>query len=1199
MKRTHLLGAMIIALFFVVFLMGCEVTEKTITSIEVDASSIQDTVDIADFDVSDLKIKVVFSDDTFEVIEVTESMIAQADLSKLTYMGHHEIHITYEGFNLTFTIELTDALTLANLMTFYNYAVSTLGFSGTYDAWILNLLAGGSETIRSAVFNSSNELILTLSNAETVNLGQMITETVTVTFYGFNGELLTTVVIPKGGSAIPPSAPLIEDYNFNGWEGIFNNVMVDTEIHAIYLYTGQPISSIDDADELIISLTRLEEAEFGVDLDAIFSSTTNTQSTSRMRSLGAIIKEGTMMDTSDNFNPSSYIPHTYWNQMYYNPGLYQLPPVVEGFHVITSTLTSYSSHALNNLYEVNSQVAQSSRQQADWAVDYLTVMDTWVIQDDFKYLLHYDEQLDRVELYNVWTYAELSITAYRKIFVYYNEKGEEVVETWDHQLYTDPLVPGYPGVMVYHNAIAGRDFNYYAIWLDEDHKPSTMRHYRGINMNEEGYYEYYDNNMLMVSGDYGWYTIIPSVNLEQESITFNDNPFITIYSPDATSDVMTIYGSEGSYFVEVSLPSMTGVDALLVEEGGMIKKNQDSESTQQFLLDEGYALMPDWYEMDRWDLDVDSGFQTSNGTFYAQHGNLTGDVTLQYVYVEIGSEGTRDYDLYHNYYGKILINIQASTLDDLVDKLTGYMNDVGLSYKFGDTAELFEELAYIYENYQTIGEGVSIVHDGLSLPSNRYTSYEDYQLSEAAMVNYLDIESLLLSMLAEKPSMSFSELPSKNDLNAISLISTNNSLTGQLRMTEEGLITTALTGTLRRSPLLQNNQSYSLYYALQVGGRLIEIGHEIPQIFTGQDLSFTGNITMELPGDLMVGEYHLVVFYAKVVGDAYLRISNPVAWQVQDLVGSSVIVKDDEYETATETKIINDGGRLVMIVSSIDAYAPKVTVEYDDTIYQFEQTINELLLPEGTTVDEFLKMITIQDNVDGKLEPTLSQLTKEQLPVQLTDLMMGGVWVYEVSDAAGLKTKITIVLVNPGYTVTWMVDDEIYQEVIVAPDTTITQIPVPEKEGHTIVGWDSENLVISANQVYHAIYTVNTYKVTWMYDEQVIREDSDVPYGTVLTGPDMPSIEGHYFQWQLTGGGTMPAGDIIVIGDYQKHLMTITYYIDGTYFGVQEVYYGDPITPLEVTPPQGKVFSGWDLTYTTMPFEHLVANGSLTDPQAS
>jgi len=1199
MKRTHWLGAMIIALFSVFFLIGCQGTEKTISSIEVDSSSVLGPVDIANFDVSTLKVKVIFSDGTTEVVTVTENMIASADLIKLTYMGNHQIQVTYEGRTLQFSIQLTDAATLANLTTFYNYAVTTLGFVGSYDAWIQNLLAGGTATIRSASFNSSNELIIILSNAQTLNLGQMTSETLTVSFYGFNGELLATIIVPKGGSAIPPNAPEIVNYQFNGWIEPFTNVQFNTEVHAIYVYTGQQISSIDNADELIISLTRLEAAQFGVNLDAIFSSTTNTQQSSRKRSLGSIIKEGTMMDTSDGFTPNVFIPHTYWNFMYYHPNLYQLPPVVEGFHVITSTLTTFSSHALNNLYEVNTQVAESSRKQADWAVDYLTVMDTWVIQDNFKYLLHYDEALDRVELYSVWTYAEWSITAYRKIYVYYNQKGEEVVETWDHQLYTDPTIPGYPGVMVYHNAIAGRDFNYYAIWLNENYEPSNMRHYRGINMNDEGYYEYYDNNMLMVSGDYGWYTINPMVNREQESISFSNEPYITIYSPDASCDVMTIYGSEDNYVVEMSLPSMTGVEALLVEEGGMLKKNQDSPDTQQFLINEGYALMPDWYEMNKWDIEVDSGFRTARGTFYAQHGTLTSPITLQYVFVEIGNEGLRAYDHYHNYYGKIVIRIEAPSIDDLVTMLTNYMDQVGLSYKYGNTASLFKEFHDVYKNYQTIGEDVSIVHDGLTLPSDRYTSFEDYQKSEAAMVCYLNIESLLVSMLATKPSMPFNQLPSKNDLNAISLINTQNSLTGQLRLTEEGIVTSGLQGTLRRSPLLQNNQQYSLYYALQVGGRLIELGHETPQTFAGQDLSFQGNMTFELPDHLMVGEYKLVVFYGKVVGDAFLRVSNPIAWSFQDLIESTQLNKDDETETAIETKIINDQGKLLIKVSLVDAYAPKVTLGFDDTMYQFEQTIQELLLPEGTTVEAFLSMVHINDNVDGPLKPDLSDLKKNQQSVALTDLMTSGVWVYQVSDAFGLVTKITITIINPGYTVTWMIEDDLYQQTIVSPDTILTQIPVPERLGYTIVGWDSENVTITAHQVYHAVYTINTYKVTWMYQDQVIREDLDVPFGTILVGPEMDPVVGHYFAWQLTGGGTMPAGDLVVTGQYQKHLYTIIYMIDDAFFAVQEVYYGDPITPLSVTPPQGKVFSGWNLTYTVMPAEHLTVYGYFTDPQAS
>lgn len=98
----------------------------------------------------------------------------------------------------------------------------------------------------------------------------------------------------------------------------------------------------------------------------------------------------------------------------------------------------------------------------------------------------------------------------------------------------------------------------------------------------------------MISGDYGWYTIDLFVSMDNQTITFNSQLWMTLYSPDGSSDVMTVRGSQSGYYVQIFLPSMTGVEALLVEEGGMLKKNQDPESVQAFLLDQGYALMPDW-----------------------------------------------------------------------------------------------------------------------------------------------------------------------------------------------------------------------------------------------------------------------------------------------------------------------------------------------------------------------------------------------------------------------------------------------------------------------------------------------------------------------------------------------------------------------------------------------------------------------------
>ncbi len=183
----------------------------------------------------------------------------------------------------------------------------------------------------------------------------------------------------------------------------------------------------------------------------------------------------------------------------------------------------------------------------------------------------------------------------------------------------------------------------------------------------------------MISGDYGWYTIDPFVSMDNQTITFNSRLWMTLYSPDGSSDVMTVRGSQSGYYVQIFLPSMTGVEALLVEEGGMLKKNQDPESVQAFLLDQGYALMPDWYEMDRWNNEISAGFKTSKGTFFGEPGTYDDIVNLHRVDVNIGSEGLRDYDLYHNYYGTLSIHINAASLEEFISIFTNYMDEVGLA----------------------------------------------------------------------------------------------------------------------------------------------------------------------------------------------------------------------------------------------------------------------------------------------------------------------------------------------------------------------------------------------------------------------------------------------------------------------------------------------------------------------------------------
>ena len=112
-------------------------------------------------------------------------------------------------------------------------------------------------------------------------------------------------------------------------------------------------------------------------------------------------------------------------------------------------------------------------------------------------------------------------------------------------------------------------------------------------------------------------------------------------------------------------------------------------------------------------------------------------------------------------------------------------------------------------------------------------------------------------------------------------------------------------------------------------------------------------------------------------------------------------------------------------------------------------------MPLDSTVEDLLKKITIIDNVDGELVPTVDMITKNGEPVLITDLLTQEGYKITVTDSSGKQTEVTITLITFGYLVTWMSGEEVYLEEIVQPGTTITSPEYPTKEGHTFVSWDT------------------------------------------------------------------------------------------------------------------------------------------------
>ncbi|HCZ24987.1 MAG TPA: hypothetical protein DHV05_09165 [Acholeplasmataceae bacterium] len=478
-----------------------------------------------------------------------------------------------------------------------------------------------------------------------------------------------------------------------------------------------------------------------------------------------------------------------------------------------------------------------------------------------------------------------------------------------------------------------------------------------------------------------------------------------------------------------------------------------------------------------------------------------------------------------------------------------------------------------------------------------YASYQSYVDTHAFITSYLSIRETLLGMQSTFSVIDQTEMPSKDDLNKITLIDTASNLSGSLQADGQQMLTSGITATLKRSPLLQQGKSYALYYALQVGGTFILLGHETPLAFSGQDLTFTGNQTLVIPEDLVVGDYELVTFFGKVVEDSYLRISNPLSLTVNGLDAYHITTPDDVFEMATDTFVYLDQNGLKVSVTNIDIYPPKVKLETSELIYQGEVAIDEWMMPLGSTVQDLVDQLSMTDNFDGLITPNLSMIQKDGVAVTATDLLTETGWTITVMDANGNMTKITFTKISFGYTVTWMWDEEVIGEMIVKPGETVTPLQ-PEKSGYTFTGWDTVDFTINEDRIIHAIYTVNTYTITWMYNDQVYQVDQNIPFGSEIVPPVMDTMEGYSFRWNLDGT-TMPATDLVISGSYIQHEYYITYYLDGIYYGSQVYHIRDTIDYLVPNVEEGMVFSGWDISYEVMPGSHLDAHGTTSPANPS
>lgn len=130
------------------------------------------------------------------------------------------------------------------------------------------------------------------------------------------------------------------------------------------------------------------------------------------------------------------------------------------------------------------------------------------------------------------------------------------------------------------------------------------------------------------------------------------------------------------------------------------------------------------------------------------------------------------------------------------------------------------------------------------------------------------------------------------------------------------------------------------------------------------------------------------------------------------------------------------------------------------------------------------------------------------------------------------------------YKVTYLVDGEVFAVDSIACGTKIVLCDEPVKEGHTFSGWSEVPETMPASDItIEGSFTVNRYTVTFMIDGEIY-ETATIEYGTEIELPTVPEKEGYTFSGWGNVPETMPAKDIIVQGSYIADTAIEDIYLD-------------------------------------------------------
>ena len=288
---------------------------------------------------------------------------------------------------------------------------------------------------------------------------------------------------------------------------------------------------------------------------------------------------------------------------------------------------------------------------------------------------------------------------------------------------------------------------------------------------------------------------------------------------------------------------------------------------------------------------------------------------------------------------------------------------------------------------------------------------------------------------------------------------------------------------------------------------------------------------------------------------------------IKSLALSRFIVDSDGFEFEIAS-LANPYTAILTAVSKNDAHITlPSSVTYNnytfnvfgsrENIFSNGNSLMELIIPEGYT------------SMDGSIGQC-ALLTKITIPSTIEKL-----------------SKTFVNCSNLEQVVSYIQDPFVTDAFNTAVISLFTRLYVPEQSIEKYQTTSTWNEFLSILSFSH----LTTHKLIYMVNSVVYKE-IEYEYGATITPEPEPTKEGYTFSGWSEIPETMPAYDVIITGSFTINKYKITYIVDGSVFGTQEVEYGATIVPPE-TDSNGNPIS-WNSHPTTMPAYDITIYGNYT-----